>query len=144
MDGFYKPLVSHKTRKHSSKLRIARLLTVSRSIGVGGGGLGSIQPLPRCIPPACRPLWIQTPQMQRPLDADAVLCKGSLLPFRGGPPVVWPVMHAGKLTPSYGQTDRRLWKHYLPHFSVGNKCGDYLLNTKLGTMSSRQRFGKPL
>ena len=47
-----------KTRMHSSRIRTARLLTISRSIQWGGGrGLPSL--------PGCR-----TPLMQTPFDAD--------------------------------------------------------------------------
>ena len=55
---------------HSSRMRTARSLTVSRSIG--GGGV-SVQP------PGCRPPWMQTPHAdplgrpslgRPPLDAE--------------------------------------------------------------------------
>ena len=54
-----------KTRMHSSRMRTAHLLTVSRSIPCvsGGGGEG----LPNS--PGCRPPWRQSPWMQTPLEA---------------------------------------------------------------------------
>ena len=70
---------------HSSRLRTARSLTVSRSIG--GGRVGGVLPNPpRCRPPWMQtPLWMQTPtQMQTPL-LDAVPPPGCRPPGCGSP-----------------------------------------------------------
>ena len=76
---------------HSSRMRTARLLTISHSIH-----WGFAQPPLSADPlPECRPLWMQTPNadplwMQTPLDADPPGCR---------PPGHVTVMHAGKSTP---------------------------------------------
>ena len=61
-------ILKHKTRMHSSRMCTAHLLTVFRSIQLGG----LLNPPPGCRPPGCRPpprcrphLWMLTP-----LDAD--------------------------------------------------------------------------
>ena len=72
-----------KTRIHSSMMRTARLLTISRSIPCISGGLhkwATSHPPPNRQTPTS---WIQTP-----LNAD--------------PPVMWPGMHAGKSAPPPG------------------------------------------
>ena len=79
------------TRMHSSRMRSARLLTVSRSSQVGGEVGASAQP------PGCRPPHPEAdPPGQSPL-------------------VMWPVMHVGKPTPpSLAQNDWQTLPKTLP------------------------------
>ena len=64
---------------HSSRMHTAYLLTVSRSTPCISGMGVCPTPLPGGRPPRCR------------------------LPMNADPPVMWPVMHAGKLTPLWAE-----------------------------------------
>ena len=85
-----------KTRMHSSRMRSARSLTVSRSIWVGGAchacPAATHTPLP-CMPPATH--------------APHHAC-----PPPHAPPTMHPPCHANRMT------DRCLWKYYLAATSL--------------------------
>ena len=96
---------------HSSRMRAACLLTVSRSIHWGGGsasrggGFCIHGGLGRPLKLHLRRSWVDCP-----LDADH--------------PVLWPVMHAGKQPPSRGQTNTRenlnIYDRETNHFNILN------------------------
>ena len=74
-----------------------------------------------CVPPACSHsipcrggVCTQGVCIQRGLHPGGLHSWGSASMRRGwtDPPVMWPVMHAGKPTP-LPWTDKHLWKHYL-------------------------------
>ena len=95
------------TTMHSSRMRTARLLTVSHSFPCISGRC-----LPNCPPTQWRqsPLVADPPRMQAPLEADpleAVSPGGRHLPhWMQTPLAMWPVMHAGKPTPTPLWTER--------------------------------------
>ena len=115
-----------ETRKHSSRMRTDRLLTVRRVSAEEG--LWAEPPLdadctPGCRPPRCSshldadPLWIHTPLYSNPLsgcttslDVDPlhmqiILSCGLWCMLRSQPPL-W--------------TDEQEWKQYLPRLAVVN------------------------
>ena len=96
------------TRMHFSRMCTARLLNVSHSLGLPFQNLHFQSLIIQecitvgCVPPDCWPYSVVSHVLGRsPLDAH--------------PPVMWPVMHVGKSTPSRGQANN--WEHYFaPNF----------------------------